>query len=180
MKVINFNEVKSTVGKNDIRRINVEILNTYKEQLAESIKNKLKKDFFEFIKLVMLLLTITFIAVIGISLIIMILMVLLNNSSTEVITGSIVAVISSFATMIVSIFKLPRIIAKYLFNKKEDDQMSNIIENIQKYELGAVKTEKWQERAKADVDEVVGESDSDLEMNDFSYVDPSIDNKKAN
>lgn len=128
----------------------------------------------------MLLLTITFIAVIGIPLIIMILMVLLNNSSTEVITGSIVAVISSFATMIVSIFKLPRIIAKYLFNKKEDDQMANIIENVQKYELGAVKTEKWQKRAKADVDEVVGESDSDLEMNDFSYVDPSIDNKKAN
>lgn len=107
-------------------------------------------------------------------------MALLNNSSTEVITGSIVAVISSFATMIVSIFKLPRIIAKYLFNKKEDDQMANIIENIQKYEFGAVKTEKWQERAKADVAEVVGESDSDLEMNDFSYVDSSIDNKKAN
>lgn len=93
----------------------VEILNTYKEQLSQSIinKNNLKKDFFEFIKLVMLLLTITFIEVIGISLIIMILMVLLNNSSTEVITGSIVAVISSFATMIVSIFKLPRISKVY-------------------------------------------------------------------
>lgn len=90
----------------------------------------------------MYMLTITFIIVI--SLIIIGLVVLLGNSSLEVITGSIVAVISSFVTMIVSIFKLPRIIAKYLFNKKEDDQMTRIIENIQKYELDAVKTEKLQ------------------------------------
>ncbi len=122
----------------------VEILNTYKEQLSKSINNKnnLKQDFLVFIKAVMYMLTITFIIVI--SLIIIGLVVLLGNSSLEVITGSIVAVISSFVTMIVSIFKLPRIIAKYLFNKKEDDQMTRIIENIQKYELDAVKTEKLQ------------------------------------
>ena len=122
----------------------VEILNTYKEQLSKSINNKnnLKQDFLVFIKAVMYMLTITFIIVI--SLIIMGLVVLLGNSSLEVITGSIVAVISSFVTMIVSIFKLPRIIAKYLFNKKEDDQMTRIIENIQNYELDAVKTEKLQ------------------------------------
>ena len=43
--------------------------------------------------------------------------------------------------MIVSILKLPKIIAEYLFNKKEDKQMNQIIKNIQSYEIGAVQLE---------------------------------------
>lgn len=50
--------------------------------------------------------------------------------------------LSSFATMLVSIFKLPQIIADYLFNKDEDNQMIEIIKNIQQYEIDAVKLEK--------------------------------------
>ena len=43
--------------------------------------------------------------------------------------------ISSFGTIIISLLKLPEIIAKYLFNPKEDKSAVTIVENIQKYDL---------------------------------------------
>ena len=50
--------------------------------------------------------------------------------------------LSSFTTMLVSIFKLPQIIGDYLFNKDEDNQMIEIIKNIQQYEIDVDKQEK--------------------------------------
>lgn len=158
------------------------ILNTYKEQLSRSIKNKnnLKKSFFRAIRLIMYVMTYTFAGVIIISLILMGAMVLFDNSSVEIIAGAIVTIISSFVTMVLSIFKLPKIIADYLFNKEEDNQMAEIIGNIQKYELDAVKAEKLHDKAKVDAVAVMESSDLDLEMKDFDYVDSSNDNTELN
>lgn len=64
-----------------------------------------------------------------------------NYDSIAVVTGAIATIISSFSTMIVSIFKLPKIVAEYLFNKEEDKSMDGIIKNIQQYEINAVKYE---------------------------------------
>lgn len=58
-----------------------------------------------------------------------------GNDSFPVATGAITAVISSLSTMILSISKLPKLIAKYLFNENEDRSMTEIIKNIQSYEL---------------------------------------------
>ncbi len=58
-----------------------------------------------------------------------------GNDSFPVVTGAITAVISSLSTMILSISKLPKLIAKYLFNENEDRSMTEIIKNIQSYEL---------------------------------------------
>lgn len=68
-------------------------------------------------------------------------MIYKNYSSAAIITGAITTIFSSFTTMVLSIFKLPKIIADYLFNKEEDKLMSEIIQNIQKYEIDAVKYE---------------------------------------
>jgi len=56
--------------------------------------------------------------------------------------GAVTGMITTLSTMILSIFKLPEIVANYLFNKEEDKQMIEIIKNIQAYELQAVKLEK--------------------------------------
>ena len=61
---------------------------------------------------------------------------------TESIIGLVTAIISSFITMLVSLFKLPEIIAKYLFNLKEDENMAKIIGHIQTYDIGMYTIEK--------------------------------------
>lgn len=64
----------------------------------------------------------------------------------ESVVAVIVAVVSSFVTMLVSLFKLPKIIAKYLFNPKEDESMAQIIGQIQKYDTDMYAIEKQIER----------------------------------
>lgn len=122
----------------------VSILNTYNKQLTNSTdqKRNLKANFFNLIKLIMIILIILFSISVIASFAIFILMIVFQYSSAAVITGAITAMLSTFATIVLSILKLPKIIASYLFNKKEDSQMNDIIENIQKYELDAVKLEK--------------------------------------
>lgn len=110
------------------------ILDQYKELLSKSVekKNALKEEFFNVIKVIMYWMIGVFsVATIGSIIAICI------AKSPEVLAGAIVSVLSSFATMMASIFKLPEIIAKYLFNKKEDNLMKDIIENIQNYEIKA-------------------------------------------
>lgn len=121
----------------------VDILNTYKNQISSSVtkKNELKEHFFNTIKKIMYWLTWIFAGALGLSLILFVIMVLNNYNSASIITGAITTVISSFVTMTISIFKLPKIIANYLFNKKEDNLMNEIIRNIQQYEIDAVKYE---------------------------------------
>lgn len=58
-----------------------------------------------------------------------------NNHSTESVIGTVASIIPSLATMIVALIKLPKIIAKYLFNPEEDKNMVAIIEKIQNYDI---------------------------------------------
>lgn len=90
----------------------------------------------------MTLLTILFIGSIFGSFHVFGLMIKNGYESVSVIVGAVTGMITTLSTMILSIFKLPKIIANYLFNKKEDNQMIEIIKNIQVYELQAVKLEK--------------------------------------
>lgn len=133
------NTVKGTHDKYTDAYVN--ILDTYRTQIDSSVtkKNGLKEYFFTAIKHIMYALTFLFITTIIGSFILFGLMIKFNYQSVSVITGSVSAIISSFVTMVLSIFKLPEIIANYLFNKEEDKLMSDIIKNIQTYELSAVK-----------------------------------------
>lgn len=121
----------------------VEILKTYKEQISSSVakKNTLKEYFFTTIKKIMYALTAIFSFTMIASLVLFGMMVWKNSGSTTIIAGAITTLVSSFVTMVLSIFKLPEIIANYLFNKKEDILMNEIIKNIQQYEIDAVKYE---------------------------------------
>ena len=167
----------------------ISILNTYKEQISSSVtkKNELKERFFETIKMIMYWLTFIFAGTLGLSLILFGIMIYNNYSSVAVITGAITTIFSSFTTMILSIFKLPKIIDDYLFNKKEDKLMSEIIQNIQKYEIDAVKYELENTKLKLEriklekIKELNSEAsntsnnqnDSDDDLAVFTYNTPS-------
>ena len=119
----------------------IDILKTYEKQILDSVskKNNLKEEFFITIKHIMYGLCFVFAGTLLLSIILFTIMIIKDYNSVAVITGAITTIISSFATMIVSLFKLPKIIADYLFNKKEDRLMNQIIKNIQQYEINAVK-----------------------------------------
>lgn len=162
----------------------VGILSAYKEQLSKSVKKKnaLKKNFFDLIKWIMGTMVIVFGMVIILSLVLMGIMVIYKSNSTQVIVGAIVSIISSFVTLVLGVCKLPKIIAEYLFNKEEDQLMKEIIENIQKYELNADKTEKMRKLASVDatMNSMLTDSKEDLKMKETtSYLEPAdLDNDK--
>lgn len=156
----------------------VGILNAYKDQLSQSVekKNDLKQNFFESIKKIMHNMVIIFGIVVVLSLIVMAIMAACNSSSTQILTGAIVSIVSSFVTMVLGIYKLPQIIADYLFNKEEDQLMKEIIENIQKYELDADRVERMRAQASVDavMNTIITSPDGDSEMDNSSYVDSSM------
>lgn len=160
----------------------VGILDAYKTQLSESVtkKNELKDKFFNCIKSIMYITAWTFAAVVVLSLLVMIIMAICGSDSTQILVGAIVSIISSFTTLILGIYKLPQIIADYLFNKEEDKQMQEIIVNIQKYELDADKTERMREKASVDaINTMITSSDGDMEMSNSSYIDSSNDDVES-
>ena len=161
-------------------KIYIEILESYKKYIDNSVASKinLKNNFFITIQAIMMIMTASFVIILVLSIVIIAIMTYLNKNSAQIITNSIVAIISSFVTMVLSLLKLPQIIADYLYNKDEDEQMNKIIGNIQTYELNAVKEEKMLEKAKVDA---VIETDTALEfeadsLSDSPYVDSSTDN----
>lgn len=161
-------------------KIYIEILESYKKYIDNSVASKinLKNNFFITIQAIMMIMTASFVIILVLSIVIIAIMTYLNKNSAQIITNSIVAIISSFVTMVLSLLKLPQIIADYLYNKDEDEQMNKIIGNIQTYELNTVKEEKMLEKAKVDA---VIETDTALEfeadsLSDSPYVDSSTDN----
>ena len=117
----------------------IEILNTYREQISLAVKQKndLKEHFFKTIKRIIYLLSCFFVVTLTLSFVIFGIMIYKNYNSVSVIAGAVTTVISSFVTMIIAIYKLPEIIAEYLFNKQEDKLMNEVIKNIQIYEIDA-------------------------------------------
>ena len=157
----------------------VSILDTYRNQIDSSVtkKNELKEKFFNAIKCIMYILTVLFVVTLVGSYFLFNQMIKNDYQSVSVITGAISAIISSFVTMVLSIFKLPEIIADYLFNKEEDQLMNTIIKNIQQYEIDAVKYEIEKtklERVKQLNEEttIISEGNIDTELINSSY-DPS-------
>lgn len=109
---------------------------------SNEIKNSYKKIFFWTILGIMFVLTFLFISSIfnAFDLI----EKLSKDKTVQMgnVAGIITAVISSFVTMLVSLFKLPKIIAEYLFNPKEDKNMSTIVGQIQQYDIGMYSVER--------------------------------------
>lgn len=169
------NDKKTT--HNQYTEAYVELLSTYSEHFrkASEKKNELKKEFFEFIKNIMCWMVWIFAGVIVLTLILIISLAWTGNTAdvTEIITAAIVSIISSFVTMVLAIFKLPKIIADYLFNKQEDKMMKSIIKNIQKYEIRAADVERLKEAARTDAEfnSIMSQTAEDSEMSDLSYVD---------
>lgn len=58
----------------------------------------------------------------------------LNDISMEAILGMLTVIVPSISSLIVAFIKIPKIIAEYLFNVKEDNDMNSIIKNIQDYD----------------------------------------------
>lgn len=150
----------------------VNILDAYKEQISQSVikKNELKKSFLNTITQIMNWLTWVFAGALFISLVLFAIMALIKSTSASIIAGAITTIFSSFITMIISIFKLPEIIANYLFNKEEDKLMNDIIQNIQTYEIRAVEHDL--ERLRYDAERIKLEKLK--ELNSESSNDASV------
>lgn len=58
----------------------------------------------------------------------------INNISLEMILSMATIILPAISSLIVAFIKIPEIIAKYLFNIQEDDNMNKIIKNIQDYD----------------------------------------------
>lgn len=146
----------------------IDILKTYnKQQIKETIKtrNDLKRRFFRLIKTLMIVLILLFCFSIVASVCIFYLMVNTGNDSFPVVTGAITAVISSLSTMMLSISKLPELIARYLFNENEDHSMTEIIKNIQSYELKSAQMNTLGENdAQKEINEQNADDDEDMAM----------------
>lgn len=171
MEDVNINNLEELDAHSKYTQAYVDILNTYNKQISDSIvkKNTLKTNFFDLIKGIMITLVVLFGASVIISFLVFIVMIICDYQSVGVITGAIAGMLSTFSTMILSIFKLPKIIADYLFNKEEDKQMNEIIKNIQAYELEAVKLEKV---AKLDSEkEIIDGLKNDLPFEESPNID---------
>lgn len=57
-----------------------------------------------------------------------------DGITTQTILSAITVLIPSISSLIVAFIKIPEIIARYLFNTKEDEYMNLIIKNIQDYD----------------------------------------------
>ncbi len=130
---------------------------------SNNLKNKYKKIFFWIIIAILCTLVLLFFASVFIGFASFIFIVVLEKESVETIAGIITTVISSFSAVLVALFKLPKIIAEYFFNKEEDNSMVKVIEQIQQYdrEMYALeinieqKAMEQQNISNTDVDDVV-------------------------
>lgn len=130
-------------------QIYIDILRVYRDYIETSVKNKfaLKTGFFILVCIIMAVMITLFFCSIYWSFGLFSDMVEKQYQSAAVITGAVTAVVSSLVTMATSILVLPNIVARYLFNKKEDQSMATIINKIQEYEIKAV----GQEREKSEM-----------------------------
>lgn len=117
----------------------IALVNTYTAQFANNADSKknLKNRFFNVMCTIIFFMIFSFIG----TLIFTFVLLFTKNISPSIISGIIPVIISSFVTMLTAILKLPQIIANYLFNKDEDNQMVEIIKSIQQYEVDISKSE---------------------------------------
>ena len=109
---------------NERDRLFNQFLNVFTQnyQKTSKAKHRMKIFFFAFIMAV-------FIAFAAAPLVLLIFVVIKQLSSVSIL----VAVIASFAEFLGAIIILPKIIAEYLFNKQEEDSITQIIQTMQEY-----------------------------------------------
>ena len=108
------------------------ILETYSKTLEGNIleKNKLKKYFFYICSGILIGIALAFVVCLGLSL-----FFIFANPDVSFDIASIVSLIGAMATAFISSFMiLPKVITRYLFNKKEEENMMNVINKIQEYD----------------------------------------------
>lgn len=108
------------------------ILKAYSETLKDNIleKNKLKKCFFWICSAILVGIALAFVSCLCISL-----YYIFAYPGISFDIASIVSVMGAMATAFISSFMiLPKVITRYLFNKKEEENMMNVINKIQEYD----------------------------------------------
>lgn len=94
----------------------------------------------------------------------------LNGVTMEAILSVITIVIPAISSLIVAFIKIPEIIAQYLFNTKEDENMNLIIKNIQDYDTAMFEMEyKFDELLKE-------HKDQNEDVEDDNIEEPPTDN----
>ena len=94
----------------------------------------------------------------------------INEITIEAILSVITIVVPAISSLIVAFIKIPEIIAQYLFNTKEDENMNLIIKNIQDYDTAMFEMEyKFDELLKENKDQSEDVEDDNIE-------DPPTDN----
>ncbi len=106
-------------------------LDAYTESFEDksSQKIKLKKYFFILIMIIFFII------------ILMPVFVIIFFSQQNHLANFIVTIVGSFIELFTAFLVLPKIIAEYLFNKEEDNNMVTIIEKMQMYNLENIKEE---------------------------------------
>lgn len=88
----------------------------------------------------------------------------LNGITMEAILSIVTIVIPAISSLIVAFIKIPEIIAQYLFNTKEDENMNLIIKNIQDYDTAMFEMEyKFDELLKDNKDQSEDVEDDNIE-----------------
>lgn len=88
----------------------------------------------------------------------------LNDVSIEAILGLVTIILPSISSLIVAFIKIPQIIAKYLFNIKEDNYMNSVIKNIQDYDKAMFAMEhKIDELLMENKDQTPASADDEIE-----------------
>ena len=90
----------------------------------------------------------------------------LNRVTLEAILSIATVVIPAISSLIVAFIKIPEIIAQYLFNTKEDENMNAIIKNIQVYDTAMFEMEHRLDKLLMD------NKDQNEEVEDDSIEDP--------
>lgn len=110
-----------------------ELLSDFVNKMYKSAtaKNRMKKIFFYVILVLLVVLFIAFL----VCACFLVFYVPNRNAPLDNIASIITSLLSLFSTLLVALIKLPKIIAKYLFNPKEDRDTVAIIGKIQKYDI---------------------------------------------
>lgn len=94
----------------------------------------------------------------------------LNGVTTQAILSVVTIVVPAISSLIVAFIKIPEIIAQYLFNTKEDENMNLIIKNIQDYDTAMFAMEQK-------LDELLMDNkDQNAEVEDDNIEDSPAEN----
>lgn len=115
----------------------VNLLSNYVESsnVSQKHKRRMKIFFFGIIMFIITVLSLSFVAIILFGL-------YMQSKGNVKMLDLLVPIIASFSSVIISIYVLPKIIAEYLFDKREDDRLSNIVSNMQEYDKEIRKHQK--------------------------------------